>query len=116
MLTSKQIWENVFEGQVQQAIDFTCSERAGDTKQPERIEAIPVPRALYLDPSLASISGHQLHTAMAYERLSKALGFQHLVFHARDSSMSPRRDWQPYFLVPHHTLDFRADWEWRKHR
>ncbi len=105
-VTSKQLWQHIFAGQVEQAISITRHGRKSDTCQQELNNVIA--NALYFDPSLSSNSGHQLNISMAYACLAHELDYRFLVRHAYNASISRRQDWQPYFLVPHHTLAFRA--------
>ena len=107
-ITDRQIWERVFEGRVQYAIDCTHKSRKSGTWTQDQSESTTLTNMLYFDPSLASNSGHQLHAASAYVRLTHELTYRCFVMHAYNSSVRRQQHWQAYFLVPHHTLAFRA--------
>ncbi len=104
IVSEKLIWDEVFEGNVQSAIKSTRSYREalitldGKTTQPQ---------VLYIEPSLISNNGHQLNLAKYYEQTLRDLGYRTKVIHGLSNSLSPQKDWLPYFLVPHHTMASR---------
>lgn len=109
MITSREIWKDVLEGRVQQAIASTRTYRMVNTEGlTEHRQASSDPVALFLEPSLTSNIGHHFNLALCYERLLNNLGYRTVVIHAYKNALAPRQDWHPHFLVPHHTLAFRA--------
>lgn len=106
MIDTTQVWELIFAGEVEQALIMSRASRRTNDWQKSRLADCP--RALYIDPSLSSASGHQSNTAVAYASLVKKLGYDFQLIHANNNCLKSRRGWNPFFNVPHHTASFRT--------
>jgi hypothetical protein len=107
-LNDKQIWDEVFDGDLQTAIERTRTYRNIHITSKNSCVSSLEPLALYLEPSLNSNNGHQLNLARCYIQLLKQLGYRTKVAHALKNSLQQNNeDWLPYFLVGHHTRSSR---------
>jgi hypothetical protein len=106
MTIAKKIWELVFAGDQSRAIAESNKSR-NPSKSPVQTGGENSNIVLF-DPSLSLASGHQMGITQAYEELFTAAGCRLTVKHAYNLSIPERENWQPYFVVPHHTLAFQA--------
>jgi hypothetical protein len=106
-LSEKQIWDEVFDGDVQSAIERTKAQRNVYGEGQYLSCALPQSQVLYLEPSLVSNKGHQLNLAGFYQQTLNKLGYSTSIIHGFRNSLSSQKYWQPYFLVKHHTMTSR---------
>ena len=101
------IWQHIFLGDIDKAISITRKHRL---EKPGCLSNIEGKGSAYLfDASLSSASGHQMNMVKAYESLMKQEGYTVSLYHAyTDSLFASPSNWNPYFLVPHHSLSFSA--------
>lgn len=104
--SEKKIWDEVFNGNVHSAINWTQTQRAQQKQAGHHENQNPI--ALYVEPSLNSTNGHQLSLAGCYKQLLTRMGYQTIIAHAQENSLQPKQDWRPYFLVKHHTMAYRS--------
>ena len=102
-LNDKQIWDEVFDGDVHTASGWTDALRKTHKETGASGTSSLEPVALYLEPSLNSNNGHQLTLTGCYTQLLTKLGYRTRVAHALKNSLQQKEDWLPYFLVGHHT-------------
>ena len=106
-LSARQIWNEVFDGKVQNATEWTRRERDSFIESRDPTYSPIGPRALYLEPSLASNDGHQLTLADCYINVFRSQGYRTLVAHSLNNTLQVKPDWVPYFLVKHNTMASR---------
>ena len=107
-LSEKQIWDEVFDGSILTAIEWTRSQQNNDISDTEiSTQKSLKPLALYLEPSLNSANGHQLALASCYQDLFAKQGYQTRIIHALKNSLESSEERTPYFLVKHHTMSSR---------
>lgn len=106
-LNAKQIWDEVFDGQVQTAIEWSRRERGDWVNNRSAACSATEPVVLYLEPSLDSYSGHPLTLASCYIDVFKNQGYQTVVAHSLKSSLQAEASRTPYFLVKHTTMASR---------
>lgn len=100
---SARVWQTLFEGNLQAALDLTRSCRRRGQADSADVDRAHHPVATFIEPALSSRVGHHYHLAMHYGQVLRAAGFQTIVLHAHDHASDDRPGWYPYFVVSHTT-------------
>lgn len=100
MADQAEVWKFVLQGYLDKALQASPPVSRSGTAFRDGV--------VYIEPRLASESGHFFKLAKCYLRLFDALDLPCAVFHSLQSNLRERDGWIPYFPVPDHTLAHRS--------